>query len=165
MAMTTLQEKFAHDLGDIYDAEHRFLEAQQDMLEHAKAAELKTMIREHIIQTEEQIRNLEEVYEMIGSKAKRVKCDAATGLVIEGQKGMKEAADHSAILDCVIAGSAEKVEHYEIVSYRGLITLCKEMGQSTVISLLEHNLHQEEQAAKLVEQSIPKLIQKAMSGK
>ncbi len=29
MAITTLEEKFVHGLGDIYDAEHRFLEAQE----------------------------------------------------------------------------------------------------------------------------------------
>jgi ferritin-like metal-binding protein YciE len=163
--MTTLEEKFVHDLGDIYDAEHRFLEAQQEMMQQAKSSELKTMIREHIAQTETQIRNLDEVYQTIGSKAKRVKCDAAAGLVIEGQKGMKEAADEPAVLDCVIAGAAAKVEHYEIASYRGLITMCEEMGQSSVISLLKQNLQQEEQTAERVEASMPKLINKAGANK
>ncbi|NTU79075.1 MAG: ferritin-like domain-containing protein [Chloroflexales bacterium] len=160
MAMTTLEEKFVHDLGDIYDAEHRFLEAQREMMQQAKATELKTMIREHIAQTEEQIRNLDQVYQTIGAKAKRVKCDAANGLVIEGQKGMKEAADQPALLDCVIANTAAKVEHYEIATYRGLITLCEGLGQSSVLNLLVQNLQQEEQTAQRVEQSLPQLVQK-----
>lgn len=164
MSISTLQEKFVHDLGDIYDAEHRFLEAQQEMLQQARAAELKTMIRDHIGQTENQIRNLEEVYSAIGTKAKRVKCDAAAGLVTEGQKGMKE-AEEPGVRDCVIAGAAAKVEHYEIASYRGLITLCEELGQNSALRLLKENLKQEEQTAKLVEQSVPDLLHKAGNGK
>jgi ferritin-like metal-binding protein YciE len=165
MSITTLEEKFVHDLGDIYDAEHRFLDAQQEMMQQAKASELKSMLRQHISETEGQIRNLDEVYQTIGAKAKRIKCDAAVGLVNEGQKGMKEAADDAGILDCMIADTAAKVEHYEIASYRGLITLCEEMGQSSVLPLLKQNLQQEEQTAQLVEQSAPMLIQKASKAK
>jgi ferritin-like metal-binding protein YciE len=164
MSISTLEEKFVHDLGDIYDAEHRFLEAQQEMLQQAHAGELKTMIREHISQTEAQIRNLEEVYTAIGAKTKRVKCDAAAGLVTEGQKGMKEAGEPG-IRDCVIAGAAAKVEHYEIASYRGLITLCEELGQNAALRLLKENLKQEEQTAQRVEKSVPELLQKAGAGK
>lgn len=161
MSITTLEEKFVHGLGDIYDAEHRFLDAQQEMMQQAKASELKSMLRQHISETEAQIRNLDEVYQTIGAKAKRIKCDAAVGLVNEGQKGMKEAADDANIRDCMIADTASKVEHYEIASYRSLITLCEEMGQSSVLPLLKQNLQQEEQTAQLVEQSAPMLIQKA----
>ena len=45
MPITNLQEKFLHELADIYDAEHRFLEAQQQMLEEASAQELQGMIQ------------------------------------------------------------------------------------------------------------------------
>jgi ferritin-like metal-binding protein YciE len=162
MAIKTLEEKFIHELGDIYDAEHRFLEGQQEMLKNASDSKLKSMIQEHIGQSEQQIQNLEQVYQTLGQKPKRVKCDAAAGLVSEAQKGMKEASDSPAILDCLIGGAAAKVEHYEIASYRGLITGAEQMGQSDVLRLLRANLKQEEQTAKMLEQSAPELIQKAM---
>jgi ferritin-like metal-binding protein YciE len=161
MSMKTLNDKFVHDLGDIYDAEHRFLEAQQQMHEMANARELKTMIKEHIAQTEQQIANLEQAYEMVGMKPKRVKCDAAAGLVIEGEKGMKEAKDNPAVLDVVIASAAAKVEHYEIASYRGLIAECQQMGQNDLCGIFEQNLAQEEQTAQKVESSMPMMLQKA----
>ena len=165
MSMATLEEKFVHGLGDIYDAEHRFLEAQQEMVQQAKTAELKTMIREHIAETEAQIRNLDEVYETMGAKAKRIKCDAAAGLVIEGQKTMKEAAGDPAMLDCVIADAIIKVEHYEIVSYRSLVQLGQEIGQKSVVKLLKENLKQEEQAAKQAEASVAGLLQQVATAK
>ncbi len=165
MAISTLQEKFVHDLGDIYDAEHRFLEAQQEMMQQASDSRLQTMIREHMSQTEQQIKNLEQVYGALGEKPRRVKCDAAAGLVTEGQKGMKEASSNPALRDCMIAGAAAKVEHYEIASYRGLISGAEQIGQSEVVLLLRQNLQQEERTAQKIEQSAPQLLQQAMSAK
>ena len=162
MSMKTLDEKFEHELGDIYDAEHRFLEAQQEMQKQASDSKLKQMINEHIGQTEQQIKNLEQVFEILGQKPKRVKCDGATGLVSEGEKGMKEAKDAPEIRDCLIASSASKVEHYEISSYRGLIKGAELMGQKEIVRLFKENLKQEEQTAKLVEDSEPALLQKAL---
>ncbi len=162
MAIRTLEEKFVHDLADIYDAEHRFLEAQQEMMQNAMSPQLKSMIQEHIGQTQQQIGNLEAVYTQLGSRPVRVKCDAAVGLVAEGQKGMQESLANPAVRDCMIAGSAAKVEHYEVASYRGLITAAEGMGQSQIASLLRQNLQQEEQTAQLVEQSVPMLLQQAM---
>jgi ferritin-like metal-binding protein YciE len=163
MAIKNLNEKFIHELGDIYDAEHRFLEAQQQMLTQASNSTVKTLLQEHIQQTEQQIQNLEQIYTTLGEKPKRVKCDAAAGLVSEGQKTMKEASGNPAILDCVIAGAQAKVEHYEVASYRGLIEGARIMGQDQVLQLLQQNLQQEEQTAQRVEKSTPQLLQQAMS--
>ena len=44
MCITNLQEKFLYELADIYDAEHRFLEAQRQMLKEASGQELQGMI-------------------------------------------------------------------------------------------------------------------------
>lgn len=163
MAIKNLNEKFIHELGDIYDAEHRFLEAQQQMLQQANNSTVKKLLEEHIEQTEQQIQNLEQAYSVLGEKPKRIKCDAAAGLVSEGQKTMKEAANNPAILDCVIAGAQAKVEHYEVASYRGLIEGARVMGQDEVLQLLEQNLQQEEQTAQRVEKSVPQLLKQAMS--
>lgn len=165
MAITTLEEKLIHDISDIYDAEHRFLEAQQEMMSQASAPMLKDMLKEHIGQTQQQIQNLEQVYQILGQKTLRVKCDAAVGLVAEGQKTMKEAKSNPQILDCVIAGSIARVEHYEIAAYRGLVTACEEMGQSQILPLLDQNLKQEHETALKAEQGLASLIQQSLSAK
>ena len=54
-----------------------------------------------------------------------------------------------------------KVEHYEIVSYRGLILGAQQMGNKEAVALLEQNLQQEEQTAAKLEQHAPKLLKKA----
>ncbi|MBA3943136.1 MAG: ferritin-like domain-containing protein [Herpetosiphonaceae bacterium] len=163
MAINTLDEKFSHEVGDIYDAEHRFLEGQQKMLQNASNPLLQTMIQEHITQTQQHIQNLDQVFSLLGQKPKRVACDAAQGLVSEGEKGMKESSANPQIRDTLIAGTADKVEHYEIASYRGLITGAELMGQSEIVTLLRRNLQQEEQTSQKIEQTMPQLLQAAMS--
>lgn len=164
MPISTPDEKFLHEVGDIYDAEHRFLEAQQQMLEQASDQTLKTMIQEHIGETEGQIQNIERLYEMMGQKPKRVKCHAAAGLVEEGRKTMEE-AQGPALRDCVIAAAQAKVEHYEVASYRTLLMGAEGMGKADAVKLIKQNLKQEEQTAKKVEQSAPALLEKAMNTK
>jgi len=161
MAIKTLQEKFIHGLGDIYDAEHRFLEAQQKMLPNASAETVKAALETHIVETKEQIANLEQVYEILGLTAKRVSCDGASGIVSEGEKLLKETSDVPALADLAIVGGCSKVEHYEIASYRGLIAGAEVMGQADVTKLLTKNLLQEEKTAQTLENSMPTLLKQA----
>ncbi len=162
MSIKTLDEKFQHELGDIYDAEHQFLDAQQQMLKKASDATVKTMLTEHISQTEQQIKNLEQIFEALGQQPKREKCQGAAGLVSEGQKLLKE-VEGPALIDLAIAGAAAKVEHYEIATYRGLIEGAKMMGNRDVERLLQENLKQEEQTAQKIEKNTPALLQQASS--
>ncbi len=159
--ISNTQEKFLHELGDIYDAEQQFLKGQQEMLQQASDPMLKQMLEQHIGESEGQVQVLEQVFELLGEKPQRESCAAAKGLVTEAQKVLKEAQTPE-LRDCLIGGSAAKVEHYEIASYRGLIIGAQQMGQDQVVSLLEKNLQQEEQTAQKVEQSAPLLLQKAM---
>jgi ferritin-like metal-binding protein YciE len=164
MAIKTLQEKFIHELGDIYDAEHQFLEAQQKMQEHATSQTVLALFEKHIPETEGQIKNLEQVFEILGEKAERVKCQGAAGLVTEGNKLLKETAKNPQLADLAIAGANAKVEHYEISCYEGLVIGAELMGQTEIVRLLQENLKQEQQTAQKIAETLPKLLQEAMNG-
>jgi ferritin-like metal-binding protein YciE len=162
MAIKTLEEKFIHGLGDIYDAEHRFLEAQQTMLPNAHFSDVRMLLEKHIVETEQQIVNLTKVYEFLGLKAERVSCDGAAGIVSEGNKLLKETQDVPVLADLAINGGCSKVEHYEIAAYRGLIAGAQAMGQTEIVRLLAENLQQEETTAQTLEASMPTLLEKAL---
>jgi ferritin-like metal-binding protein YciE len=162
MTMRNAQEMFQHEVGDIYDAENRFLKGQQEMLNKASDPQLQGLIKQHIEQTQQQIRNLDQVFSLLGQQPKGVMCDSAQGLVTEAQKAMQEAASDP-IRDVLIDTAAAKVEHYEIASYRSLITDAELMGQREIQTLLQQNLQQEEQTAQLLEQTAPQLVRKALA--
>lgn len=51
---------------------------------------LKAGIEQHIAESEQQVANLEQVFQLLGEKAKGEPCDAAKGIVTEGQMNLKE---------------------------------------------------------------------------
>ena len=69
MPITNSQEKFVHELADMYDAEHQFLEAMGKMRAQATDEKLQTMLEDHMQQTEEQIRKLERLAPKLGKAA------------------------------------------------------------------------------------------------
>lgn len=161
MSITTLSEKYLHEMGDIYDAENQFLEAQTDALSQATETTLREGIEHHISESQDQIKNLELVYEHLGQKAERVTCEAARGIVREYQENMQEAGN-DVIRDCLIGGSLARMEHYEIAGYRSLIVGAQQMGQEDIERLLQQNLMQEEMTAHKLEENAPMLVKRAM---
>lgn len=161
MPIANTQELFLHELTEIYDAEHRFLEGQAVMVNKAADQELQRAIRNHIHQTRQHIGNLEQVFRELGQEPRRETNEVAQGLVSEAQQIVQE-AESDALRDCLIDAAVVKVEHFEIASYRGLVTGARLMGQSMVVDLLNANLQQEEETAQTAEQSAEELIQKAM---
>ena len=162
MATATLHAKFLDGLGDIYDAEHRLLAGQQEMLAKASADDVKKLLEEHIEQTRGHITNLEQAFSSLGETARRVQCQGSAGLVAEAQREIKDAAGNQQLLDYVIAGAAGKGEHYEIVSYEGLIAEAEAMGHKPAIDLLKQNLKEEEAAAKKLEKAEGALLKAAI---
>jgi ferritin-like metal-binding protein YciE len=155
-SIKTAEDAFQHELADVYDAEHRFLEGQKEMTAQAGDQKLRALIETHMKETEEQIRNLERVFEKMGSRPAKQTCKAAQGLVAEGAAAMKES--DAPAKDSLIAGAVARVEHYEIAAYTGLVEAARTMRQSQVAKLLEANLKQEERTAQLVEKESPRLL-------
>ncbi len=163
MSINSFEEKFHHALGDMYDAEYRFYDAQQEMLAKTDSAELRTLLEEHNRQTKGHIANLERVFRLLGKEPQRVKCEAAAGLVVEGQRTMRDAGTPE-IINWVIASAQAKIEHYEIASYRGLIIGAEIMKNEEVAGLLRANLRQEEGTVDAV-QGEPRELEEKMAEK
>lgn len=143
---TTQLEKFFHDqIKDIYWAEKHLTKALPKMQKAATTEELKAAIGDHLVQTEEQIVRLEQVFELLGKKPQAKKCDGMEGLVKEGEHAVEETEKGSMTRDVAIIMSSQKVEHYEICSYGTLVQLAKTMGNNEIASLLETTLEEEKQ--------------------
>jgi ferritin-like metal-binding protein YciE len=161
MPIASTQDLFLHELSEVYDAEHRFIEGQQEMVEHATDESLKGAIQEHLEQTRQHAVNVERVFAELGQEAHRETNAVAQGLVSEAQEGIQE-AQSSALRDCAIVSAVIKVEHFEIGSYRSLVTGANLMGQTEIERLLRENMQQEEETARTAENSAEELLQKAM---
>lgn len=161
MPISNAQELFVHELGEIYDAEHRFIEGQQEMIQNATDESLKGAIQEHLEQTRQHAVNIESIFTELGQEARRETNEVAQGLVSEAQEGIQE-AQGDALRDCAIDAAVIKVEHFEMGSYRSLVTGAHLMGKTEVERLLRENMQQEEETARIAENSAEELLRKAM---
>ncbi|AEV96414.1 rubrerythrin family protein [Niastella koreensis] len=140
-----LQEFFYESLKDIYWAEKQLTKALPKMQKAATTPELKTAIEEHIAQTKEHVGRLEEVFQLMERKAQAKKCDAMDGLIKEGESIIEETEDGTMTRDVGIVMAAQKVEHYEIATYGGLVQLASVLGEDKVVKLLNQTLEEEKE--------------------
>ena len=138
-----LKTLFTDELKDILWAEKHLLKALPKMAKGATSDELRSSIENHIVETQNQITRLEQVFEMLGQKATGKKCDAMEGLVEEGKSMMEDTDEGSLTRDAAIISASQKIEHYEIASYGTLRTLANTLGLTEAASLLEDTLVEE----------------------
>lgn len=139
-----LEKFFLDQLRDIYYAEHKITQALPKMIESATTDELSEAFDDHLHQTQRHIKRLERVFETIGQKAEGKKCEAIEGIVREAEQIIEETEEGSLTRDAALIIAAQKVEHYEIASYGGLVQLAITMQLHEAADLLDKTLMEEE---------------------
>ena len=142
---TQLETFFIDSLKDIYWAEKHLMKALPKMEKAATTDELKEAINDHLAQTEEHVSRLEHVFEMLDRKPQAKRCEAMEGLLKEGDSIVEETEDGSMTRDAAIIIASQKIEHYEIATYGGLVQLARTMGQEDIAGVLEETLEEEKQ--------------------
>lgn len=140
-----MEKLFTDTLKDIYWAEKALTKALPKLAKASTTTELTQAFEEHLTQTEEHIRRLEQVFELMGHKAQAKKCDAMEGLQKEAEEVIEETPEGSLTRDVGLIIAAQKVEHYEIATYGGLTTLANTFGMTEVAELLGRTLEEEKE--------------------
>ena len=151
MKLETLQNLFVEQLRDLYDGEEQITKALPKMIEKAEHSELKDALQEHLDVTRQQIRRLEQIFQMLGEKASGKTCKGMKGVIAEGEGLMSEAEDPS-VLDAGIIASAQRVEHYEIAGYGTVRTYAQLLGRADIANLLQQTLDEEKEADQTLSQ-------------
>ena len=145
MEESKLMKLFEDSLKDIYWAEKALTKALPKMVKKASSPELIGALESHLAETEEQIKKVEQVFEIIGKKAVAKKCEAMNGLIKEAEEIMKD-TDDGAMRDAGIIAAGQKVEHYEIATYGTLRTFAEILGLNDAAAILEEILEEEKSA-------------------
>jgi ferritin-like metal-binding protein YciE len=138
----TFDDLFVHTLKDIYYAENQIAKNLPDMISKAADPTLKQGFETHLKETKEQIRRLEQVFQLLGVETEGVDCPAIDGILKEANDVAGEVADKQ-VLDAALIAAAQAVEHYEITRYGTLIAWAKQLGLHDCATLLEANLKEE----------------------
>lgn len=147
---SALEDFFIDELRDIYWAEKHLTKALPKMKKAATSDELADAFADHLEQTQEHVSRLEDVFEMMGVTARGKKCEAMEGLVKEGEELIEETESGSSTRDVGLIMAAQKVEHYEIATYGGLINLARTIGRDDVAEILKKTIAEEKEADELL---------------
>jgi ferritin-like metal-binding protein YciE len=141
-----LEDLLAEQVKDLYDAEHRLVEALPKMADAASSIELQDAFLDHLEQTKNHAARLEQAFDSIGVKAERETCQAMKGLVSEGSQAIHSKGGNPAVRDAALIATAQRVEHYEMAGYGSARTFAEQLGFSEAADLLESTLEEERQA-------------------
>jgi ferritin-like metal-binding protein YciE len=140
--MENLNELFEEMLKDVYFAEKTIVKALPKLSKHATSPALKLGFDNHLAETTEQVKRLEQIFHALDLKAEAKECPAILGLMEEAKELMGE-VQPSPLLDAGLAAHARAVEHYEIARYTALHEWSGVMGMTEVSTLLEATLAEE----------------------
>lgn len=149
MALATMHDLMIAELRDLYSAETQLVKALPKMAKGATTPSLRTAFEEHLVQTQEQVARLDQIFEMLGQSPRGVKCKGMEGLLEEASEMLDEDGDDS-VRDAGIIASAQRVEHYEIAAYGSTLAFATLLGHSEIAELLETTLNEEKTADEML---------------
>jgi ferritin-like metal-binding protein YciE len=147
-----LRELFLSELQDIYWAENQLVKALPKMQSAASSGTLAKAIATHRQQTQNHVARLEQVFGILGETPRAKKCFAMEGLTREGEGVVETTIEGSATRDAGIIIASQKVEHYEIAAYGGLVQLARTLGLEDAAALLGQTLAEEKETDQLLTQ-------------
>ncbi len=160
MDKKTVQDLLSDEIKDLYSAEKQLTKAIPLMAKGAGAPELKAAFQAHLAETQEQVKRLETVSELLGIKPTGKKCMGMEGVIKESSEALSEKGERS-ILDMAIIGAGSRVEHYEMAGYISAIGLASRLKMTEAVSLLQESLGEEEAADKKLRRIAEDLMKNA----
>lgn len=143
---SALLKLFTDEIKDIYWAEKHLVKTLPKMKKAATSSQLAEAIGNHLEETKVHITRLKQVFELLGKKPQAKKCDAMEGLAKEGESIIEDTENGSTTRDVGIILASQKVEHYEIATYGGLIQLATTLGLNDVAEIMGQTLAEEKAA-------------------
>ena len=139
-----LEKFFVDQLKDMYYAEQQALEVIEEMKTACTTEELEDAMENHHKQSERHIRRLEKIFQILGQEPEGKTCEAMDGLIQECRKIISETKENSMTRDAALIIVSQKIEHYEIASYGGLVQLAITLNKHRAAELLDKTLNEEE---------------------
>lgn len=148
--MKNLEELFEHQLQDLYSAEDQLTKALPKMAENASDAKLKKAFEDHLKETKEHKKRLEEICKELDIDPDKETCKAMKGLIKEAEDFIKEVKDKD-VKNAGLIAEAQRVEHYEISGYGTAVRYAKELGHTEIAKKLQKTLDEEYKADQLLD--------------
>jgi Mn-containing catalase len=158
--MPQIKELLVEQLQDLLHAETQLTGALPKMAKAANHPKLKEAFEKHLIQTEQHVERLRQVFQTLGEKAEPKPCKAMMGLIAEGEETIKAGTEKEPLAaDLALIAAAQRVEHYAIACYGTVRVLARQLAEFECARMLSQTLGEEESADFLLTAISDPLIQ------
>lgn len=144
MELENLKDLYIHELKDLLSAEKQITKALPKMAKAATNAKLASAFRQHLDQTQEHARRLEQILESNDESLRGPKCKGMEGVLKEGAEMIEEDAEDD-VRDAGLIAAAQRVEHYEMAGYGCARTYAELLGDDKAAKLLQRTLDEEKE--------------------
>lgn len=138
-----LEVLFYNELKEIYGVEKYLLKFTNKRFDTGISDELKNVISNNERKFHEHIEKLEQVFNLLGKKAKAKKSEAMEALVSETKLAIENTATGTEAREAGLIIALHKIVHYKIATYGGLLQLAKTLRLPSVAKLLKQTLWNE----------------------
>lgn len=157
MILDSLEKLYAHQLKDLHSAENQVLEALPKMQAAARNEDLQKAFAHHLAETKEHVARLEKVFQGLDFKPGGERCEAAAGIIKEGDSAIAADADER-VRDAALVAAAQRFEHYEMAGYGTVVAMAKQLGRHDDVDVLQKTLEEEGLADRHLSQLAEKSI-------
>lgn len=140
--INTLKDSLTGKIQALYDIEKEIEKALPNMERAATDPELKEGFTNHLEETKQQIRRLEDIFQLMKQSPKKLKVEGVRGIIQDGE-WVSQVETSPAMKDALLAGAARYVEHYEMAGYLSAIEEAQILGLSEISDLLNATLLEE----------------------
>lgn len=162
--MKSMNDLLLSFVQDVYYAERQILKVLPKMAKAAENEQLKKALMEHRDETQGHVERLQQVFEMLGKRARSQTCEAINGIIEEGDEVVHE-FEQGAVRDAGILANAQAVEHYEMARYGTMVAWAKACGMNDVAKVLQQTLDEEKKADTLLNQIATSTLNKQATQK
>jgi ferritin-like metal-binding protein YciE len=145
MKVENLEDLFYAQVSELKDVEERLIKALPKMAGAASSENLRRAFQDHLEQTKNHSRRLDQVFQDIGKKEDTKTSDAMKGLIDQGDDVVSH-IEQSPLRDAGLISAGNRVEHFEIAAYGTLATMARLLGHNRSAQLLEQTLNEEKEA-------------------
>jgi ferritin-like metal-binding protein YciE len=138
---------FLEEMQELYSIETLLIDELPKMAQAASSPELKQTIKEHLKETQHQLKRLEQSLHRLEIKGSSNHSQGMKRILKDGEE-MVAQHEKSATKDAAIISAAQKIEHYEIAAYGSAKAHAKCLDFTEIADLLDESLDEEVNAEK-----------------
>lgn len=142
--INNLHDLYIHQIKDLHSAETQIISALPKMIDRAKSEDLIKALKDHLTETQEQLRRITTILTNHNQTAGSDVCEATKGLIEEGDHLLQELTGEA--VDAGIIASCQRVEHYEMAAYGTAKEYADKLDYSDDKDLLDKTLDEESDA-------------------